>query len=156
VAALDLRQGRAVYLSDLTPVEYVVTPFLGVSWPLARNTGVGGDQLGLAGSYYDTGLGMHASSRVTYDLAGRYEYFEATVGLDGRTGRRGRAVAEVLVDGKRQDLGAAAELVFGRVPLTLHIDVRRARRLTLAVRFAGRGGVQADVDWADARLIRSP
>jgi hypothetical protein len=154
VAALDLRQGRAVYLSDLRPLEYACAPFLGVSWPLTVDASASGRQLCVGGGCHDKGLGMHAKSRVTYDLLGRFERFEATVGLDERTGGRGRVRVEVLLDGTPQALGDGAELTAGQ-PLGLRVDVSKARRLTLAVHFAGRGGVGADVDWADARLITS-
>jgi hypothetical protein len=155
VAALDLRQGRAVYLSDLPPRAYEHTPFLGVSWPLVKDHTVAGNDLRLAGQVYDKGLGVHSQARVTYDLAGKYDWFETVVGLDERTGRQGRVRLQVLVDGKAQDLGWDQELSAVDRPLTLRIDVRKARELTLAVEFGRRGDVEAHVNWADVRLIRS-
>src|SRR5205085_10462183 len=47
VAALDLRQGRATYLSDLSPRAYQHTPFLGISWPLVKDGSVTGRELRL-------------------------------------------------------------------------------------------------------------
>jgi hypothetical protein len=153
VAALDAHQGAAVYLSELTPRECRDTPYLGVSWPYSRDVSVAGRPLFLAGGTYDKGLGMHAASRITYDLGGKYKRFEAWVGLDGRTGLRGRAVIRVLVDGKQRDIGGSERT--GRdPPLPVRLDVRGARELTLEVDFARFGDVQAHVDWADARLIR--
>jgi hypothetical protein len=153
--ALTLRQGRAVYLSDLPPREYVHTPFLGASWPLVRDGSAAGREIRLYGSSYDKGLGMHGASRVTYDLGGQYDWLEALVGLDEQTGKRGRARVEVLVDGKRQDLAGNRELVAGDPPLALLIKIHGARQLQLAVQLTGQGDVQAHIDWAEASLIKS-
>jgi hypothetical protein len=154
VAALDLRQGAAVYLSDLEPTAYEHTPFLGVSWPYTRDAAVAGGPMRLAGSTHDKGLGMHSESRLTYDLGGRYRRFEVDVGLDERTGKRGQVRIEVLVDGKPRPLGNSGELTAADGPLRLRLDVRGARTLTLVVRFGRFGDVQGHVNWADARVIR--
>jgi hypothetical protein len=155
IVALDLRQGRAVYLSDLEPRAYQHTPFLGVSWPWIKDGSVAGQALRLGGNCYDKGLGMHGQARLSYDLAGNYDWFETLVGLDDRTGRHGSARIKVLVDGKLQVLGWDKDLVAHDGPRALRIDVRKARELTLAVDFGRQGDVAAHVDWADARLIKS-
>jgi hypothetical protein len=155
VAALNLRQGRAVYLSDLEPRAYEHTPFLGLSWPWVKDGSVAGRDLRLGGSSYDKGLGMHSRARLTYDLGGRYDWFDTLVGLDDRAGRRGRAGVEVVVDGKSQDLGWEGELTARDGPRAVRIDVRQARELTLIVGFGRLGDVAAHVDWAEARLIKS-
>ena len=155
VVALDLRQGRAVYLSDLAPRASEHTPFLGVSWPLVKDGNVAGGGLRLAGSTHDKGLGVHSQSRLTYDLSGKYDWFEALVGLDDAGTRHGSARIQVLVDGKAQDLGWDKELSARDQPLALRIDVRNARALVLVVGFGARGDIGAHVDWADARLIKA-
>jgi hypothetical protein len=154
VAGLDLRQGAAVYLSDLEPRAYEHTPFLGASWPFVRDGSVAGRELRLGDATYDKGLGMHSESRLTYDLGGRYRRFEADVGLDERTGKRGRVRVEVLIDGKARDLGRAGEMTAADRPLRVRLDVRGARTLTLVVRFGRSGDVQGHVNWGDARLVR--
>jgi len=155
VVALDLRQGRATYLSDLEPRAFQHTPFLGISWPLVKDGSVAGRDLRLAGGTHDKGLGLHSKSILTYDLAGKYEWLEALVGLDEQTGRRGQARISVLVDGKARDLGLDRELSGRDGALPLRIDVRGGRELTLVVDFGRQGDVEAHVDWADARLIKS-
>jgi len=152
--ALAPRLGPVVYLSDLKAKSYQHTPFLDVSWPLVADAAVTGRPLRLAGSTFDKGLGTHSQCRITYALDGGYRWFEALVGLDERSGKRGRARIQVLVDGKEQDLGQMKELTAKDAPLPLRIDVRKARELTLLVRFGSFGDVEAHVNWADARLIR--
>ncbi len=154
VAALDLYGGAAVYLSDLTPRTYEPMPYLGVSWPLVEDGSVAGRELRLGGATYDRGLGLHAAARVTYALDGRYRRFEALVGLDDQTGKRGRACIRVLVDGKERPLPDGGKVSAAGGPLRVRADVRGARELTLVVDFGRFGDVQAHVNWADACLCR--
>jgi len=154
LVALEPRLGRAVFLSDIKPKSYEHTPFLDVSWPLVADAAVSGRSLRLAGSTFDKGLGTHSQCRITYALDGGYRWFEALVGLDERSGKRGRVRIGVLVDGKEQDLGWNKELTSKDAPLPVRIDVSKARELTLLVRFGSYGDVEAHVNWADARLVR--
>jgi hypothetical protein len=154
VVALDVRGGPAVYLSELEPTAYEHTPFLGATWPLVKDGSVSGRELRLGGSTYDRGLGAHAAARVTYDLAGCYRRFEALVGLDEDTARRGQARLGVRVDGKERKLDREGKLTSRGGPLRVRVDVRGARALTLVVDFDRFGDVQAHVNWVDARLIK--
>jgi hypothetical protein len=154
VASLDYRQGRATYLSDLKPVRYEFTPYLGVRWPLVADGSVAGHDLRLGGGVYDKGLGMHSASRVTYSLPASCKRFEALVGLDGRSGRRGSVGLRVLVDGKERDLGLKGDLTQGTGPVRLRLDVTGGKELTLAVDFGAGGDVGDHVNWANARLVR--
>lgn len=154
LVALDVRAHRAVHLSDLKPAKYEHKPFLGVSWPLSVDAAVTGGDLRLAGSTFDKGLGVHAASRVTYALGGQYQSFEALVGLDEVSGRRGRVRVEVLIDGKARELQRKGELSGPSEPLAIRLDIRESRELTLVVHTAGFGDVQANVNWVNARVIK--
>jgi hypothetical protein len=149
---LDVRQGRAVYLSDLKPARYEHTPYLGVHWPWVRDGSVAGDDLALAGNVCDKGVGMHSESRLTYDLAGQYRWFEALVGLDDRTGKEGSVRVQVAVDGAVHEIGGELRSVDGARPVRLR--VAGARQLTVLVLFGQHGDVQDHLDWVDARLIK--
>lgn len=151
--ALDLRQGRAVYLSDLTPERHVHTPFLGVHWPWVRDGCVTGGELVLTDGVHDKGIGLHSVSRLSYTLDGKYRWFEAVVDLDQHTGRQGDARIAVLVDDQPQTIERDGHLTAGQPPLKLRIPVQEAKRLTLVVDYGARGDVQDHVNWADARLI---
>jgi hypothetical protein len=153
VAALALRQGQAVYLSDLTPKSYESTPFFGVKWPLVPDRAVTGTQLCLGEDYYDKGLGMHTQSRVTYALGRSYAWFEALVGLDVGASTVGHATISVALDGKA---AISRRELTGRQPIfPIRLDVRQARDLTLQVDFGAFGDAQGRVNWADARLIQA-
>jgi hypothetical protein len=154
VVALDIRQGPAVYLSDLKPKKYEHTPYLGIRWPSVNDASVQGRPLRLASGTHDKGIGLHSESRLTYDLAGSYRWFQARVGLDEQTGREGSVRVRVLVDGKPADLGEDRELTGRDPPRAVRVAVAGARELTLVVEF-GRGGDLGDhVNWVDARLLK--
>ena len=154
VAALDIYQGRAVYLSDLKPKRVEQVSYLGVTWPYQPDVSVAGNALRLAGGVFDKGLGLHSETRLTYELNGAYQWFEALVGLDEATGREGSAGIEVLVDGKPQDVGGAEDLTATTPLRSLRVKLAGARELTLVVTFGRRGDVQDHVDWVDARVIK--
>jgi hypothetical protein len=154
VAALDYRQGCATYLSDLKHKAYRHTPFLGESWPYVADGSVANHPLRLGGSTYDKGLGLHSQSRLTYALPNGSRFFEALVGFDDATGRKGRARIRVLVDGKPVAVGREKELTARDKPLAIRVDVSKGRELTLVVDFGSRGDVQAHVNWVDARVIK--
>ena len=156
LVALDVMQGAAVYLSDLKPKKAETTGFLGEGWPWAADRTVRGQPLRLltkdGATTADKGLGTHPKTVLTYDLAGKYTRFEALVGLDAATGKRGRADVRVRLDGKEVDLPALKALAAGPA-VPIRIDVKGAKELTLMVDFGPTGDVQADVNWGGARLV---
>lgn len=154
VVALDVYQGPAVYLSDIKSNQYEHTPYLAVRWPFVNDASVAGQPLRVAGSTFDKGIGLHSTSRLTYDLAAGYRWFEALVGLDEHTGRKGSVRVRVLVDGKPVDLGEDRELTGRDPPRVVRVPVVGAKQLTLVVEFGRRGDVGDHVNWADARLLR--
>jgi NPCBM/NEW2 domain len=158
VVALDWLGGRAVYLSDLKPVGFdEPLPYLGadsIHWPPVADGSVDERDLRTGGSTFAKGIGMHSSGRLRYELAGRYRRFEATVGLDDRTGRKGSVRVRVLGDGRPLDIGFAEELTAKNGPARLQADVTGVKTLTLEVDVGRGGNVQDHVDWSDARVIR--
>lgn len=156
VVAVDVLQGKAAYLSDLKPAKAESAGFLGAAWPWAADRAAHGGPLRLltpAGEQtFDKGLGTHPRTTLAYALGGKYRRFEARVGLDPVTGRHGRADVRIRLDGKEHDLPELRSLAAGfAVPLRL--DVTGVKELTLAIDFGRSGDVQADVNWADARVV---
>lgn len=151
--ALDTRQGRAIYLSDVKPLRYEHTPYFGVCWPWVADGSVVRRDLRLGGSTFDKGVGMHSASRLTFDLTGS-SAFEAVVGLDEQTGRKGDVIVRVLVDGKPQDLGWDGRLTGQSPPRGVRLATTGGNELTLVVEFGAHGDVGDHVNWADARIIK--
>ena len=157
VIGLDLRQGRATYLSDLKPRAYKHTPWSpALSWPWVADGSAGGNDLRLGGGTWDKGLGMHCTSEITFPLAGAYQRFEALVGLDDQEGREGAVRVRVLVDGKPRDLGWDKDLTAKDGAKSVRVSVAGAEEMTLIVE-RGRGGwwdQQGHVNWVEARLVK--
>jgi hypothetical protein len=155
VVALDTVRGKATELSTLRP-KAVHAGFLGVTWPWAANRSVRGEALTLRTvngiETYDHGIGTHPHTVLTYDLAGKYRRFEALVGLDPMNGRQGRAVVRVARDGKDVTVPELLDLSPGPA-VPLRVELAGAKQLTLSVEAGPGGDVQADVNWADARLL---
>jgi hypothetical protein len=154
VAALDLFQGKAVYLSDLKPSRYEYLPYLNDRWDYTRDGSAARLDLRLADSTYDKGVGLHSHSRLSYAVPKDCRRFEALVGLDDRTGGRGSVRIRVLADGKPLDVGADRELTVAGGPLSVHVDLVNVKELTLEVDFGKGGPVGDHVDWVDARFVK--
>src|SRR5262249_55020777 len=107
------------------------------------------------GQLYDKGLGVHSSSRLTYDIGPEDRWFEALVGLDDAVGKEGSARIQVLLDGKPQKLSRDANLTWPKGPQAVRLAGGGAKELTLVTDFGTYGDVQGCVDWANARLIRN-
>lgn len=156
LVSLDVVQGKAVYLSDVKPEKVEQGGFVGLAWPWVADRTVRGTVLrlstGAGESTFDKGLGTHPRTLLSYDLAGKYRRFEALVGLDPASGGRGRATVRVLVDGKDQTLPELAKLT-SDTAVSVRVDVRGANELVLVVDYGPAGGVLADVNWVDARLV---
>lgn len=158
LVSLDVLQGQATFLSDLKPKKELIEPYSDLTWPWQVDRSVKHRPIQLrskAGiSTFDSGLGTHPKTSLVYALDGQFRIFSALVGLDAETGRRGRANVSILVDGKVRPIPELAALAAtnGTVPVT--IDVVGAKELMLVVDFGPGGDVQADVNWADAKLIK--
>ena len=156
VIAVDVVQGKATDLSDLKPKAAKVEPYGAVTWPWAADRSVKGNPLRLktvlGEETFDKGVGLHSKTTLTYDLGGKYRRFEATVGLDAATGRKGSVDVRVLVDGKEQAIDGLKGLTAAGVKV-LSVDVTKAKELTLVVDYGPGGDVQDDVNFVDARLV---
>jgi len=155
--AADIRHGKAVDLSDLKPSVVKEDAFNGVAWPWVANRSVRGHPLRLTTArgveVFDSGLGVHSRSSMTYKLVGKYKRFEAVVGLDAVSGARGAVDVRVLVDGKEAKLDGLTGLTASAGSKAIRVEVTGAKELTLVVDYGPGGDVQDDVNWAAARLL---
>lgn len=153
VVTIRFLGGRAEYLSDLEPAEYRFTPYLAARWPLKNDSNVIGGPLRLQGREFPKGLGMHSQSAVTYKLDGKYQRFQAVIGIDDAAERQGSVVFAVEVDGKR--VFESGVLTGSDPPQAIApIPLRGADRLTLIVEFGPFGDVRDYADFCDPVLIR--
>jgi len=155
--AVDVLGGKAAYLSDLKPKAVKEEAFGSVAWPWAADRSVKGNSLRLrtplGDEVFSKGLGLHSKTTLTYDLGGKYRWFEASVGLDPVSGRRGAVDITILVDGKPQATDGLTGLTFAAGVKAVAVDVKKAKELTIVVDYGPGGDVQDDVTFADARFV---
>ena len=116
-ARLIAADGSVTYLSDLKPFR-AIQPY----GTLMLDESHRGGPLLIAGESFERGLGTHAPSEICFLLDGKYERFEARVGVNTTAGQRGQvrfSIAEgpsEIVEGVRDALW---RLVKGRFPDSL-------------------------------------
>ncbi len=145
--------GRAVYLSDRQPDDDGRLPYLSLEWPYRLDHATSGSRLRAAGRLYPKGIGMHATSRVTYRLDEAYQAFQAEVAIDEAVDEGlGSVRFRVYVDGASKFVSPIVR--GGQSPISVTVDLTDAKRLDLVVDFADWADVGDHADWLDARLIR--
>jgi hypothetical protein len=153
VAALNTLGGAAVYLSDLKPLRYEARPFLGVKWPVVVDRSVAGGDLRLGGGTFDRGIGLHSACVLTYSVPKQSLRFEATIGLDEETGRRGSVTIQVSADGRRL-LDPVLEIDGSDAPRELRLALPAGtKELAIEVGFSRGGDIQDHLNLAEARFI---
>ena len=135
-----------VSLATLTPTSVTT------GWStLQTNASIKGNPLKLRGTTYATGLGTHASSTITYALAGKYAAFTVDVGIDDETAGQGAVDFAVLGDGVvLYDSG----VVTGNSPVGhVAVSVANVNTLTLRASPGVAGTIDYDhADWAAPQL----
>lgn len=152
VRMIELKSPRLVYLSDLEPTEAIQRSLPGSRWRTRRDLNVTGSAIRLAGRTYARGLGVHAYSALSYNLARGYERFLATAGIDDAVAPHGSVIFRVKIDGR-----VAFEtpmLRGGDAPAVISVDVRGGDVLTLECDVGDELDLSDHADWADARLLR--
>ena len=157
--SLESLDDELLYLSDIEPLAYRCVPYLSLEWPLGRDRSVTGENLTLRGRVISKGLGMHATSRVAYDVSQGYGKFSAELALDGSSGEQGSVVCRIAIDkgdGEWTTPYTSAVLRGGGPGESVSIDISAARRLALIVESADHGDVADRLNWLRARLTRLP
>ncbi len=154
--AAGLSAAPSAVASATTPAAGTVTTSLVTLTPTSATVGWGtlqtdasikGNPITLRGTAYPTGLGAHASSTVTYALAGQYATFAVTAGIDDETAGQGAVDFRVLGDGTVLfDTG----VVTGASPAAhVSVSVAGVQVLTLQASPGVAGSIDYDhADWA--------
>lgn len=151
---ISVKTDNVDYLSDYL---FILTEVNG--WgPMERDRANGerdqgdGPMLGLRGTTYTKGLGVHANSEVVIVLYGRYKRFTADVGIDDSKAvdGHGSIAFEIIANGK---VIASSGLLKGAHPVhTFDVDVTGIDALLLRVTDGGDGNARDHGNWADAKL----
>jgi hypothetical protein len=162
VAELAADDGRARYLSELEPeLAEEGSSFgddLGLVWRHRRDGCVTGGPLRAGGRTWRRGLGVHAPSRLTWELDGSWTELRGAVAIDDQVlmlAARGSVIFRVQVDGEQR---FESPVVHGGDPPVEFppIALKGARKLTLEVDMDGDHFVADRADWLRLLLVRSP
>ena len=164
LAQISFLGGRCQYLSDMNPVkstEHLGSLFL-AKLPFKRDSNVLGNPLRIKGKTWPKGLGVHAYSRLDYNLSGNFQKFQASIGLDDSARpasprksneNTGAVIFRVFLDGK---LIAENPMRFADPARELDLSVAGGQTLSLEVDFGGKN-LSAALDranWCGARIIK--
>jgi len=140
------------YLSDLPTATAPIN-----GWgPMERDQSNGEQKAGdghtitLNGVSYAKGLGVHAVSDVTFNLAGQYTQFLSDIGVDDEVGSKGSVDFQVWGDGV--ELFDSGTMTGDSPTQSVTLDVSRVQQLKLVVKPTGIGISYDHADWAMARL----
>jgi alpha-galactosidase len=124
-------------------------------WGTARaGKSVEGNPLKIGGVSFEHGVGTHANSEIRVRLNGNALEFNAKVGIDDETNKRGRVEFRVWVDGKRT--WGSGEIDAGSPPKACRVSLVGAKEMRLEVE-DGENGIDYDhADWADAVITMKP
>lgn len=151
-AKLSCKKASTVTLdvSDLTPTA--VTNGYG---PMEKDRSNGesaagdGHTLSLGGVKYAKGLGIHADSKVDYNLAGKCSAFTAQVGVDDEVGANGSISFAVLADGK--EVYRSGVLKGGQAGQAVSVNLQGATTLSLVANMVD-NPYSDHGDWANPKL----
>ncbi len=124
------------------------------SWPVRFDQSLSGGPLSIGGRVFEKGLGVHSLTELIFEIAGNFETFVATIGIDDSVRPRGSVVFRILGDSKVLfDSGAVTG---ADPPRDIIVDVIGVRTLTLTVDYADELDLCDHADWGDARLLKAP
>lgn len=148
---LQVASDRLVWLSELR-AKVDQTPAFDRVWPWTVDRTVAGPGIVLGGKAFTRGLGLVPRTRLTYDLGGKFDVFEAMIGIDDRGGPQAHAVFRVYVDdtvtfeSAPKTRGLPAEAV--------HIELNKAKTLAIEVDFGKNYDLGDYCAFADARVVQ--
>lgn len=148
------------FLSDLEPTSSVSTsPFgddLGMRWPARRDRSTTGGPLTAGGRVWTRGLGVHAPSRIEYDLSGEWRGLRGSVAVDDEVIHLpARGSVRFRVHGDERLLWESAVLHGGDAPVAFpELELEGVQQLVLEVDMAEEMHVGDRADWLRLILLR--
>ncbi len=148
------------FLSDLEPLDSLSTsPFgddLGMRWPVRRDRSTTGGPLSAGGRVWTRGLGVHAPSRLEFDLGGAWTGLRGSVAIDDEVIHLpARGSVRFLIHGDDQLLWQSEVLHGGDQPISFpQLDLAGVQKLTLEVDMAEELHIGDRADWLRLILVR--
>lgn len=151
LARIVVASDRVAWLSDLSP-KVEQTPAFDRVWPWTIDRSIGGPGFIVGGKQFRRGIGLVPRTRLSYELGGRFDRFEASVGIDDRGGPDAHAVLRVFVDDKLA--WESAPQTHGQAPESVRVELQKAQRLAIEADFGRNFDLGDHCVFADARVIQ--
>jgi hypothetical protein len=152
ISTISLFNNRVVYLTDLTPKSQISDGILHTGSSMRRNRNVANETITMQNIEYAKGLGVHALSKLTYQLDGDYATFAATIGIDDLVRPRGSVV--FAITGDDRELFRSEQITGNDPPADISIDVIGIDELTLIVEYGDDLDLSDLANWANARVVK--
>ena len=140
---------KTLYLSDLRSFSLFGWISNAGLWRLDR--GVGGGPLTIAGKPYERGIGVHADSRLVFEVPRGFSRFVTDIGYETGISTTRKLRFAVEVDGDKAFV--SRPMAAGEVQAGVTVPVADARKIVLITEAIG-GNDAAHANWADARFLR--
>jgi hypothetical protein len=151
VAQLSANERKsAIALSSIAPISTQA----GFA-PPKTNKSFQGSPLQLAGKIYESGLGLHAPTVLTYAVPSDSTLLSGIVGLDDVVSCKGHSVVFRILDESGRTLFDSGLLVVPSEPRAFAVDVTSTKKITLSVSDSGDGIACDHVDLADLFFSRA-
>ena len=152
IVGVEQVNGPVAWLSSLPLAESVQTPFFETVFPARRDRTVGGDPIRFGDRTFPRGIGVHAQSRLAWQLPGgdRYKTFRTRYAIDGD-----KPYANVTVRVKLDDkvVHEAQDFVAGKLADVVQVPLGVAKTLTLEVDYGKNYDVQDRFNWIEPALL---
>lgn len=154
VAAIEQVNGPVSWLSTRAPAESVYVPYFGNEslYPAKMDVNYRGEEIRFRDTRYPRGIGVHAYSRLAWELDGTYAAFRTLYAIDGDG-----PLADVTVRVKLDDKVAYEQehVRSGTLSPVVLLDLGQAKRLTLEVDFGANGATQDRFNWIEPALLKN-
>jgi hypothetical protein len=154
VTTVEQVNGPVSWLSSRTPAEAVYYRFIGgPQQPAAYMDRSWGGQRGIdfKGRAVAHGIAVHALSRLTWTLDGKYEAFRTRYAIEGDSAGLADATVRVRLDDKVAY--EKAHVRSGKLSPVVLLDLKGAKKLTLEVD-GGTAYAQDTLDWIEPALLK--
>jgi hypothetical protein len=152
LASLQVASDRLAWLTERKPAKVEQTPAFDRTWPWSAERTPAGPGFVLGGKSFTRGLCLVPRAALTYDLEGKFDVFETTIGIDDRTGPDAHAIFRVLVDG--QAVFTSEPMTRGKPAVAVRVELHKAKTVTLEVDFGKNYDLGDYCVFADPRVVQ--
>ncbi|HMB96311.1 MAG TPA: NPCBM/NEW2 domain-containing protein, partial [Tepidisphaeraceae bacterium] len=153
VTAIEQANGPVVWVSSLTPLQNLQTPFLDVSWPTRFDRAVDGEPIRFLDRTFEHGIGVHSYSRLAFAIDPAWHSFRTQYAIAGNW-----PYANVTVRIKLDDeiVHEKTDFRSGLLAPPLMIPLDGHHQLVLEVDYGQNYDVQDRFNWIEPAFLTAP